>query len=201
MKLYFTKGACSLAVRIIINETGTKCEFESVDLQAEKTESGKDFLTINPKGAVPALQINGEVLTEVGVLLQYIANQAQAITLFPPSSDFKHYRVLEWLNYVATELHKGIGALFNPSLPQDAKDKVTLPLIKSKMKFIDAHLSKNKYLMGEQFTLPDAYLFVMITWLINFKFDVNEWPNVKRFFDDMKNREAVQKSLQQEGLS
>lgn len=200
MKLYYTKGACSLAVRIIINETGTKCEFESVDLKAKKTESGNDFLSINSKGAVPALQINGDVLTENAVLLQYVAEQAQATTLFPPANDLKHYRILEWLNYVATELHKGIGALFNPNLPQDTKDKVTIPLIKSKMKFIDNHLSKNKYLMGDQFTLPDAYLFVMITWLINFKFDISEWPNAERFFNEMKNRESVKKSLEQEGL-
>lgn len=122
MKLYYTQAACSLAVRITINEIGLKCDYESVDLKAKKTEKGEDFLKINPKGAVPVLKTNdGEILTENAVILQYLADTNSATKLLPGTGDFKRYRILEWLNYITTELHKTIGALFNPELPQKLK--------------------------------------------------------------------------------
>ena len=112
MRLYYSKGACSLAVRIIINEIGTKCEYEAVDLKSKKTETGQDFLTINPKGAVPTLLTeNNEILTEALVIQVYLADQFKNHQLLAPLGDFKRYRTMEWLNYVATELHKGVGIL------------------------------------------------------------------------------------------
>lgn len=200
MKLYYTRGACSLTVRIIINELGLKCNFDKVDLKNKKTESGEDFLKINIKGAVPTLVLdNGEVLTENAVILQYLANSNNATNHLPKVNDFKRYHTLEWLNYVATELHKTISALYNPKLTEDIKNAYQSQ-IKNKFNYINNHLSEHNYLLGESFTLPDAYLFVMITWLIYFKFNLAEWPHVKQYFDKLKNRESIKKSLIDENL-
>lgn len=200
MKLYYSPGACSLTVRIIINELGLNCDFEKVDLKNKKTESGKDYLKINIKGAVPALELdNGEVLTENAVILQYLADSNNATNLLAKIYDIKRYRTLEWLNYVATELHKTISALYNPTLSDDFKDFFKTQ-IKNKFNFINGYLSEHDYLVGETFTLPDAYLFVMATWLIYFKFDLNEWPSVKHYYDNLKERASIKKSLLEESL-
>lgn len=202
MKLYYTRGACSLVVRIIINEIGLRAEFENVDLRSKKTEKGDDFLKINPKGSVPTLQTNdGEILTENAVILQYLADTNGATKLLPGTGDFKRYRVLEWLNYVATELHKTIGALFNPGMPEEVKERVYKPLIKTKCTFVDKNLANHNYLLGDEFTLPDAYLFVMMTWLVHFKFDLNEWPNLQRYFTELKQRKSIHQSLVEEKLA
>lgn len=200
MKLYYSKGACSLVVRIVINEIGVDATFESVDLKTKKTETGKDFCTINAKGAVPTLQLdNGEILTENAVILQYLADTYKATQLLPGLSDFKRYHVLEWLNYITTELHKTFGLLFNPALTEEMKDKIVNPAIKNKLTYIDKHLSQNHFLIGEQFTLPDAYLFVMLRWAFYFKFDFKEWPHLAKYFAGLSKRDAIEKSLKQEG--
>lgn len=201
MKLYYSKGACSLVTRIIINELHLKAAFESVDLKAKKTETDSDFLLINPKGAVPALEIqSGQILTENAVILQYLADSANATQLLPGVNDFNRYRVLEWLNYVATELHKGIGVLFNPALPQMARDDVFIPLIKKKLMFVDAHLEHHTYLLGKAFTLPDAYLFVMLLWTGYCKIELQPWPRLAQYFNTLKTRPSIQKSLIDEGI-
>lgn len=202
MKLEYAKGACSLATRIIINEIGLDCEYESVDLANKKTQSGQNFYNINPKGAVPTLVLNnGEALTENAVIMQYLADTANATKLLPPVGNFKRYRVLEWLNYVATELHKGFGPLFNSQMPQNVKDQFFIPLLKAKLSFVDKHLEKHQYLLGDEFTLPDAYLFVMISWAGYFKFDIKEWQHLARYYAELQKRNSIQQSLQQEGLS
>ena len=199
MKLYYSKSACSFAVRIIINELGLTCEYESVNLKIKQTVTGSDYFTINPKGAVPALITDdGETMTEVAVILQYLADTSHATHLFPPPSDFKHYRVLEWLNYVASEMHKSIGQLFHPDLSQEIKQNLVIPLVMTKLKFVDNHLHRHKYLMGDHFTLPDAYLFVMLRWALFFKFDLAEWPHIYRYFAEIHNRASVQLSLKEE---
>ncbi len=199
MKLYYAPGACSLVVRIIINELGLESEFESVNLMTKKTEKGADYLAINPKGAVPALQLNsGEVLTENAIILQYLADASKATQLLPQISDFNRYRVLEWLNYITTELHKGIGVLFNPAMSDDLRNNLFIPLIKSKLSYVNKHLEENTYLLGNHFTLPDAYLFVMLRWALYFKLDLNEWTNLARHFTELSDRPSVQKSLSQE---
>jgi len=201
MKLYYSKGACSLASRIIINELGLSCEYESVDLRTKKTESGKDYLSINDKGAVPALETdqNG-ILTENGVILQYLADKEKAVELLPSTDDFNRYRILEWQNYVATELHKSFGPLFNPTLSQEVKDQFFKPLLNAKLSYVDKHLQLKKYLLGDQFTLADAYMLVMINWAIYFKFDTEKWPHLMQYYHLVKQRKSVQQSLQQEGL-
>ena len=201
MKLYYTKGACSLASRIVINEIGVTCDFESVDLKAKRTESDQDYFKINPKGAVPALQIsNNEVLTENAVIHQYLADTNKATELLPSVGDLRRYRVLEWLNYVATELHKNMGGFFNATIPQEIKEQYLTPVIKSKLKYVDQHLQDKKFLYDEKFTLPDAYLFVMINWAVQLKLGLNEFPNLSRYFSELQKRKSIQQSLQEEGL-
>jgi glutathione S-transferase len=201
MKLYYSKGACSLASRIIINELDLPCDYEAVDLRAKKTETGQDFYKINSKGAVPTLQTDtGEILTENAIIQQYLAEQSHAIQLLPPVGDFKRYRVLEWQNYVASDLHKGVGSLFNPGFTQEIKDGVIVPMVKTKMTYVNERLKGKHYLLGEQFTLPDAYLFIILRWVAYFKLDMMQWPDLARYFEELKKRPSVAKSLQQEGL-
>lgn len=202
LKLYYTKGACSLAARIVINEIGLECEYVSVDLREKKTETGEDYLKINVKGAVPALMTKeGEILTENSVIEQYLADSSHATHLLPSVGEFKRYRVLEWLNYTATDMHKNFGMLFNPYLDQNTKDQIVIPLLKTKLKCIDKNLQHNQYLSGDAFTLPDSYMFVMLTWAMYFKFDLNEWQNISRYYNELKNRKSVVKSLKEEEAS
>lgn len=201
MKLFYTKGACSLATRIVINEIGIDCEYESVDLRTKRTESGEDYLKINPKGAVPALLIyDNEVLTENTVIQQYLADKNKAVNLLPAIGNLKRYRVLEWLNYISTELHKSFGSLFNPVIPQELKDKYLVPLLKAKFDFVNNQLKNKDYLYSSTFTLPDAYLFVMILWTYHFKFDLNAWPYIAHYFSGLQQRKSIKKSLEEEGL-
>lgn len=201
MKLYYTKGACSLAVRIIINEIGVPCEYESVDLRAKRTETDKDYYAINPKGGVPALQSDhGEILTENAIILQCLADTTHATQLLPELGRAQRYHVLEWVNYIATEMHKGFSPLFNPNIPPEIKDRVFMPLLKSKLTYINKHLQNKAYLLGEQFTLPDGYLFVMLLWAQKFKIDLAEWPEIFRYFTTLSTRKSIQQSLQQEEL-
>lgn len=201
MKLYYSKGACSLAVRIIINELELPCEFEAVNLASKETETGKNYYTINPKGAVPALTVgNNETITENAVIMQYLADTNKAEQLLPFVGNLSRYRVLEWLNYVGTELHKSFGPLFNAKFPQELKDTMTIPLLISKFKFINGQLEKTKYLCGDHFTLPDAYLYVMLTWARHFKFNFDDMPHLAKYSAELFNRKSIQLSLKQEGF-
>lgn len=201
MKLYYSKGACSLSVRIAINEMGIKCDFESVDLKTKKTESGQDYWTINPKGSVGALEIKPhEVLTENVAIMQYLADTNHATNLLPPVNDFKRYRVLEWLNYITTEVHKSFSPMFNKELPTNIRDSIFIPALLKKFKYLDDHLQSSKYLVGNEFTLPDGYLFVMLTWAKKFNIFNTEWKNLQRYFDQLKQRESIKESLVQEEL-
>lgn len=202
MKLYYSKGACSLAVRIVINELGLNCEYESVDLKTKKTETGADFLTINPKGEVPTLQLdNGEIITENAVIQQYLADSAKATELLPACGDFKRYRFLEALNYITTDIHKGFGPLFNPFIPEDLKREVFIPKLKKCFAFENGQLAKNNFLMGDHFSLPDAYLFVMLFWAGKFKIDLTEFANLSKYFDVLKTRKSISQSLSEEKLN
>lgn len=201
MKLYYTPGACSLAVRIVINEIGIKCDYESVNLKTKKTEKEADFSEINAKGSVPTLLLdNNEVLTENAVIQIYLAETYKATELLPPIGDMKRYRVLEWLTYVTTELHKGFGPLFNPAFSEDTK-KIVKDLLKHKFDFVERHLAKHKYLVGDHYTLPDGYLFVIITWMAKFNIDLKQWPQLSRYFAELTQRKSIHQSLEQEGLA
>lgn len=201
MKLYYSKGSCSLVPRIIIHEIGLRCEYEAVNLKTKETEQGKDFRAINPKGSVPVLEFKkGEVLTENVVILQFLADDSKSIQLLPTLGHFGRYKVLEWLNYVTTELHKGFGPLFNPAIPQETKDQVFIPLLKNRFTFVNQTLSEKKFLAGETFTLPDAYLFVILMWAGNMKIALAEWPALEAYFMQLKKRPAIILALKEEGI-
>jgi glutathione S-transferase len=202
MKLYYSKGACSLAVHIVINEIGVKCEFEAVDLKTKVTETQADYWKINPKGAVPALYLDSkEVLTENSIIQQYLADTFKATTLLPPITEFERYRVLEWLNYVSTEIHKGFGPIFNDKVPATEKQELFIPNLQKKFNFINNQLKNNKYLTGNNFTLPDAYLFVMLVWAEKQKFDMTDKPELCAYFRGLKQRASIVKTLQEEGMT
>lgn len=201
MKLYYAKGACSLAVRIVINELNLKCIYEAVDLKTKQTEEGANFLNVNPKGAVPTLLLdNGEVLTENSIIQQYLADKNSATRLLPPINDFKRYRVLEWLNYITTELHKGAAVFFNPKVSASDKKEIFIPLLKNKYNFVNNQLGNKKFLLEHDFTLPDAYLFVMLSWLENFEIDILQWPHLSHYFSELKKRPSIEKSIREEHL-
>jgi glutathione S-transferase len=199
MKLYYAKSACSIVVRIILNELNISFEAESVDLKAKKTENGANYLEINPKGAVPALQLNNkQVLTENQVILQYLADTTPNQTVLAAVGDLKRYQTLEWLNYISTELHKSLGLFYNPNVTEEMKTKVLLPLIKTRLTYINTNLEKSTYLMGEQFTLPDAYLFVMLRWAHYFKIELSSFTHLEAVMKQMRSQPSVIKSLKQE---
>jgi glutathione S-transferase len=202
MKLYYTKGACSLACRIVIHELGLECEYIAVDLKTKKTDQGQDFTRVNKKGAVPVLVTDdGITLTENAVIQQYLAEQNHAYELLPEVGNMKRYQVLEWLNYVATELHKGFSLFFNESFNQEIRQQILMPAMNKKLSYVDQSLQDKSFLMNEQFTLPDAYLFVMLTWARHFKFQLDEWTNVSRYFKMLEKRPSIHQSLQEEGLA
>lgn len=202
MKLYFSKGACSLAVRIAIHEIGIPCEFESVSLKTKKTASGADFLAINPKGAVPALLLDDKnVITENAAIQQYLADTYKATQLLPPIGEFNRYRVLEWLNFVSTDLHKGASPLFNPNLIEEAKEAIFKTNLKKSLQFVDDHLSQHKYLLNdEQFTLADGYLFVVLTWMPYLGIELKNYTHVQRYFDALKGRNSIRQAMTEEGF-
>lgn len=203
MKLYFSRGACSLGVRIIIHELDLPAEFESVNIKSKpkKTEKGEDFLKINPKGSVPVLLTDeGEILTENIAILIYLAEHSKETRLLPNEGNFLRYRVLEWLSFISADLHKAFGLLFNPATPQEIKENLVIPLIKDKLNFVDKSLQHKKFLLGENFTLPDAYLFVVLSWTFYFKINLEEWSNLNKYFNQLKERPSVQKSLSEENL-
>lgn len=202
MKLYYSKGACSLAVRIVIHEIGIPCEFESVDLKTKRTETGTDFLNINPKGYVPTLVLdNQSVLTENVVIQQYLADEYKGKDVLPLPDQFDRYLALEWLNYVTTELHKSCSPLFNAKIPETIKAEIFIPALKAKLDYIDRHLSKNKFLLADRFTLGDGYLFVILSWLAHFNIDLSSWINLSRYYAALKLRPSIQQSLKEEGLA
>ena len=200
MKLYYSPGACSLSPHIALLEAGLPYDLVKVDLKAKKLENGDDFLKINPKGQVPTLTLDsGEVVTEGPVIVQMIADKAAAKNLAPARDSAERYKLLEWLNFITTELHKNFGPMFSPVLADDAKaffkDRVM-----GKFKYIDGALAGNDYLMGKQFTVADGYLFTMLSWAERMKFDLAALPNLVAYKARVGARPKVQEALVKEGL-
>jgi glutathione S-transferase len=201
MKLYYAKSVCSLTVRIVLHELNIPFEDEAVNLKEKKTHSGADYLSINPKGSVPALEIHDkEILTENAVILQYLADTHQLNFLLPPLGQLNRYRTLEWLNFVSTDLHRHCSPLFWSKVPQAVKDDLYWPTLNRKLAIVETQLQKNTYLMGDEFTLPDSYLFVILIWLAKLKAPMDDWPSLVRFFKTMRARASVQVSLREEEL-
>jgi glutathione S-transferase len=200
MKLYYTPGACSMAVNITLHESGQKFDLVKVDLSQHKTEGGEDYYTINPKGYVPALRLdNGEVLTEDAVLLQYVADQKPEAGLAPKAGTMERYRLLEWLNFISSEMHKTLGALFNPKItPEWKEDRIAL--FGRRCDYLVKTLGNRPYLMGDKFTIADAYLFTILGWADYFKLDMGKWPGLKQYAARVAARPAVQAAMKAEGL-
>jgi glutathione S-transferase len=199
MKLYYMPAACSLAPHIALREAALPFDLERVG-RDKKTASGGDYLAVNPKGSVPALKLDGgEVLTEAGVIQQYIADQAPAKKLAPAAGTPERYRLQEWLNYIASEVHKGIGQLFNPLMPEDYKAVVKKGLGERQLPFLEKALAGKEYLLG-QFSVADGYLFTVLNWTNNHKIDLSAYPNISAFMKRMAARPAVQEAMKAEGL-
>ncbi|MDO8520203.1 MAG: glutathione transferase GstA [Deltaproteobacteria bacterium] len=199
LKLYFSPGACSLAPHLILREIKLPFELVRVDLKT-KTAAGGDYLKINPKGSVPAIHLeNGEVLTENAVVLQYLADLKPEAGLIPRAGTWERYRCQEWLNYIATELHKAFGPLFKPNTPAEFKP-IVLENLSQRFGFLNAHLGKNDYMMGKVYTVADAYLFAVARWSQPLKIDLTPWPAVVKFMERVKARPATTEAFQAEGL-
>ncbi len=200
MKLYFSPGACSLSPHIVLRESGLPFELVQVDVRAKKLKDGGDFLQTNPKGQVPTLELDdGDRLTEGSAIVQYIADQAPAKKLIPPAGDRARYHVQEWLNFTASELHKNFSPLFRPTTPEDYKP-LARANITGRYDYINKHLASRAYLMGDTFTVADAYMFVMTQWSGRVNIDLAEWPNFKAYRERILARPKVQEAMKAEGL-
>ena len=200
MKLYYSPGACSMAPHIVLREAGYKFDLEKVDIPNKKTAGGDDFWKVNPKGYVPALKLDdGQVLTEVGVVCQYLADQKPESGLAPKLGTMERYRLMETLNFTASEIHKQIGALFNPKMTPDMKE-VQLGVIERRFNALEKSLEGKQFSMGDKFSVADAYLFTVLNWSGMHKIDLAKWPNIKAFMGRVAARPAVQETLKAEGL-
>ena len=199
MKLYYSPGACSQAAHILRHETGLPHDSEAVDIRAHRTASGGDFLAINPKGAVPALKIGDEVLTENGAVLQYIGDKAGHETLLP-GTGIERYRVIEWLAYLGSDVHKSFGPLFNPASSDEVKAGAR-DAVGKKLDFLEHSLEGQDYLTGPSMTVADPYLFAMLGWTGNLGIDLGKWPNLVALRQRMEERPSVKAAVKAEGLA
>lgn len=200
MKLYYSPGACSLSPHIVLREAGLPFDLEKVDLKTKLTEAGTDFRSVNPKGYVPALALDDDaVLTEGPAIVQYLADLVPDKKLAPAAGTLERYRLIEWLNFIATELHKSFSPLFNPKTPDDWKALVH-SLLAQRIEFVAQHLNNHAYLMGDAFSVADAYLFTVLSWGKWVGIDIARWPAVKTYTDRIADRPAVHAALLAEKL-
>jgi len=200
MKLFYKPGACSLASHIVLRESGVDFTLEKVDLANKHLENGGDFFNVNPKGQVPAIQLDDNtVLTEGTAIMQYIADSVPDRQLLAPVGSITRYKALEWLNYVATELHKGFTPLFRPDTPEEYKPAVRAQLEK-KLQFIEEALRDKQWINGLRFTIADAYLFTVLRWARAVKLKMDDLSNVNAYMERVAARPAVIAALAAEGL-
>ncbi|MBL8297994.1 MAG: glutathione transferase GstA [Rhodanobacteraceae bacterium] len=199
--LYYAPGACSLAAHILLRETGTPFVLEKVDTTRHLTARGADFYAINPKGQVPVVEFDGNArLTEGPVIAQFIADRAGATSLMPAAGSLARYEVMEWQNYVTSELHKSFTPLFHSELDSGAK-RTLAGLLRKKLVWLDSHLAGRSYLTGASFTAADAYLFVVLGWAKYVQLDLSDLPHLTAFIARVAARPAVRDALQAEGLA
>ena len=199
MKLYYLKAACSMATQIALIEAGIPFEFYEVDRATKRTADGKDFNTINPKGYVPALVLdNGEVLTENVAVLSYVASLDKSGKLGPAPGTFAYFRLLEWLSYISAEVHKNFSPLFRHT-SEDAK-AVARQNIAKRLGYVEQRLGDQPFLMGAQFTVADAYLYVVLGWRDRVGVDISSLPRISAYFERCRALPSVQKARKDEGL-
>ena len=200
MKLFYKPGACSLAPHIILRETGKDFTLEAVDLMTKRLGDGSDYLAINPKGQVPALQLDdGTLITEAVVIMQYLADSVPQKNLLAASGELSRYKTLEWLNYIATELHKGFTPLFRPDTPDEYKPTVR-GLLEKKLSFVNGELASREFIAGDHFTIADAYLYNVLRWARAIKLEMGSLSNIDAFMARVAARESVIATLAAEGL-
>lgn len=200
MKLYYSRGACSLSVHIALYETGIPFETERVDSKTKVMESGRDFRTINPNGYVPVLQLDsGELLTEAPAILQYVADQEPELGLAPAFGTMERYQLMEWLNFISSELHKNFSPLFAPATPDEYK-VIAKQRLAQRYAYVEQKLAGKQFLLGSQFTVADAYLFVVTNWSRAVNVDVTPYANVQQFQERIAKRPAAQSAMKAEGL-
>lgn len=200
MKLYYAKGACSLCTRIVLNEAGLAFDSHVVKMPSHCLDDGTDFYTLNSKGSVPLLQLdNGESLTENAVIVQWIADQVPEKNLLPAVGTMARYRVLEWLNFIGTEVHKNFSPMFYPAFSEDAK-AVSKKIIQKRLAWVDGELEAKEYLANDCYSVADAYLFVVCRWAALLAIDISANKNLTAYLATIAKRPAVQQSLAQEGL-
>lgn len=200
MKLYYSPGACSLASHIALREAGLPFALERVDLASKKTEQNADFTTVNPKGYVPALELNdGAVLTEGVSIMQYVADQKPDSGLAPANGTLERYRLQEWLNFIATEVHKGLAPFWKPTTPEEYKTAAKQQLAK-RFQALDQHLAKHDWLMDD-FMVADGYAFTVLSWTGHLNIPLDPYPHLRAYLARVAARPKVQEALAAEGLT
>ena len=200
MKLYFSPGACSLATHIVLKESGLSFEAVAAPTKTHKLADGTDYYSINPLGYVPYLVLDdGRALHEVAAVVQYVADQVPDKQLAPPNGNWERYKLQEWLNTIGTELHKGFSPLFTPGMPAEAKEIAKARLL-SRLSWVDGELAGKSFLMGDTFTVADAYLFVVAGWGKHVGVDISGLGNLSAFVARVAARPAVQEAMRAEGL-
>ena len=200
MKLYYLPGACSLASHIALQETKLPFDIDKLTAATMTTSNGTDFTKINAKGYVPTLELNdGSILTEGSAVLQYIADQSPNSGLAPKAGTTERYRLQEWLNYIATEIHKSYSPLFSKTTPEETKTTVRNTLAK-RLGFVEEQLAYKPYLMGENFTVADAYLYVVLNWSGRVGFDLGQFPKISEYVARLSVRPSVVAAMKAEGL-
>ncbi len=198
MKLYFSPGACSLASHIALREAGLPFELVRVDTGVHKLKDGTDYYGINPKGYVPAIGLDdGQLLTEGAALLQYIGDLAPAKGIIPKPGTMERFRANEWLTFVSSEIHKGFSPLFNKDLKDDAKTVLRAKLEK-RFDALESHFAKHKYLMGDTFSVADAYLYTVVSWSPHVGIELSKWKNLSEYRQRVADRPSVREALQNE---
>ena len=201
MKLYYSPGACSLAAHIAANEAGLKVDLAKVDLKAHQLEDGSDYYKVNPRGYVPALKLDdGYLLTEANVVVQYIADQKPEADLLPKAGTTDRWKAVQWLAFIATELHKNFGPLFDKTTPEATQAKQKEKIGK-RLKEVDAHLNGKDYMLGSKFSVVDAYAFTIINWSNFLGIDLKAYPALSAYMARVAARPKVQQTLVQEGLA
>jgi glutathione S-transferase len=200
MKLYYAPGACSLSPHIVAREAGIPVQLQKVNTKDKSMEGGGDFWQVNPRGYVPVLELdNGERLTEGPAIVQYLADQKPDSGLAPKAGTLERYRLQEWLNFLTSEVHKQFSPLFKPNTPEEYKP-IAKQNIATRFDWLDKQLAGKDYLMGKNFTVADAYLFVLLNWTKPTQIDLAKWPNLAAFQKRTGSRPKVKEALQAEGL-
>jgi glutathione S-transferase len=200
MKLYYSPGACSLSPHIALHEAGLAFEAIAAPTKTHKLADGTDYYSINPLGYVPLLVLDdGRQLREGPAIVQYIADQAPEKQLAPVAGSFERYKLQEWLTFIGTELHKGFSPLFTPGMPEEVKT-AALTRLSARLQWVEGELAERPYLMGQQFTVADAYLFTVVGWSRLVRLDISALPRLGEFMARMRGRPAVQAALRAEGL-